>query len=301
MTAHKAKGLRVESVYIIGSQESVWAKPNNRSNQYLQSLPIGPAGDALDDYIRLVFVAITRAKQRLIITAFLKTESGKDSEPLLMLGGTEGFEKTDTPQKSLTELLELSWQSYHPLPVTDDKALLKPLLENYKMSVTHLLNFLIVTIAGPKHWLLTNLLQFPQAKQPFMGYGTAMHRALEVGLNQFKKGSKVESSELQQFFELALKKEQLNEDDYKHYLGQGKLHLDLYHDQVMPNWTEQDLAEMSFANQGASVGEALLGGKIDRIAFLPDKKLQVIDIKTGKALTSWGRNTGNDGTEALEI
>jgi hypothetical protein len=28
---------------------------------------------------------------------------------------------------------------------------------------------------------------------------------------------------------------------------------------------------------------------------LPDKKLQVIDIKTGKALTSWGRNTGNDG------
>ncbi|MBP7018238.1 ATP-dependent helicase [Candidatus Saccharibacteria bacterium] len=295
LTAHKAKGLEFESVYIIGSQEAVWAKPNNRSNQYLQSLPIGPAGDVLDDYIRLVFVAITRAKKRLIMTAFLKTESGKDSEPLLMLGGAETFTQTDAPEKTASELLELSWQDYHPLPAAGDKVLLKPLLDNYRMSVTHLLNFLNVADAGPKYWLLTNLLQFPQAKQSFMGYGTAIHRALEVGLNQFKKGSDVEASELQQFFELALQKEQLNKDDFERYLGQGRLHLELYHDQLISRWTKQDLAEMNFANQGASVGEAILGGKIDRIAFLPDKKLQVIDIKTGKALTSWGRNTGNDG------
>lgn len=49
------------------------------------------------------------------------------------------------------------------LILEDEKVLLKRLLENYKMPVTHLINFLNIGKVGPSKFIEQNLLRFPQA------------------------------------------------------------------------------------------------------------------------------------------
>jgi len=295
MSAHKAKGMEFEHVYIISCEEDVWAKAPSNKTSYLQSLPIGPAGDGLDDFIRLLFVAQTRAKTDLNLTTHLYTDSGKETQPLLMLGGASAFKKIDSKSDDAIELLETSWQDYHPNPGKNDKSLIQPLLDNYRLSVTHLINFLNVADGGPKNWFMRNLLQFPSAKGNFMSYGTAMHTALEKGLIQYKASGEIELKELQDYYEIALNKEQLNDDEHQRFVGQGRAHLEMYYKQRYPEWSEKDLPEISFADQGVVIGDARLGGKIDRIHVIDKKNVQVIDIKTGKAMSSWGSKSGDLG------
>lgn len=295
MSAHKAKGMEFEHVYIISCEEDVWAKALNNKTNYLQSLPIGPAGDGIDDFIRLLFVAQTRAKTDLNLTTHLYTDSGKDTQPLLMLGGTSAFTKIDSKDTDVIDLLETSWLDYHPNPGKNDKSLIQPLLDNYRLSVTHLINFLNVTDGGPKNWFIRNLLQFPSAKGSLMSYGTAMHVALENGLKQYKSREELTLKELQGYYEIALNKEQLNDDEHKRFLGQGLAHLEMYYKQRYPEWNEDDLPEISFADQGVVIGDARLGGKIDRIHVIDKKTVQVVDIKTGKSMKSWGNKAGDVG------
>ena len=62
---------------------------------------------------------------------------------------------------------------------TELKDVLAPTLETYKLSVTHLNNFLDVSRGGPQNFLLNNLLRFPSAKSPAASYGTAIHASLQ--------------------------------------------------------------------------------------------------------------------------
>ncbi len=80
MTAHKAKGLEFKTVFVLSCQDEIWGrkarqKPNIIS--FPHNLPIEPAGANYDDVLRLFFVAMTRAKQNLLLTAHKTDSKGK--------------------------------------------------------------------------------------------------------------------------------------------------------------------------------------------------------------------------------
>lgn len=307
LTAHKAKGLEFETVFVLSCQEDVWAgRPVPSKLSLPSNLPIRPAGDTEDDQLRLFYVALTRAKRHLYLTSYLQKENGESSDKLRFLIAEEGeevvmekealkkiyFGNNDDGGKAVPdahEVLTASWLSYHTAPfIGSEEKLLKSLLEDYQMPITHLNNFLDVEKGGPQYWLEQNLLQFPQAKTGPSSYGSAIHHTLEkVSLYLKKENCQPEHKDVLDWFTVFLKKERLPKVDYDYYLNKGLADLPVYFEAKKETFGQKDLVEFNFKEQGVIIDGAHLSGKIDRIIDLGMGQCKVLDYKTGKPLESF--------------
>lgn len=304
LTAHKAKGLEFETVFVMSCQNEVWAGKGRGNNLPMpKNLPIYPAGDNDDDKLRLFYVALTRAKRNLYITSYLQTDTGKESNILsyLLVNNEDVVAKHLTPNlpdpndyadinsPSLSEVLTSSWTNYFTAPfLNEEEALLKSLLDNYKLSVTHLRNFTNIEKGGPQLFIEQNLLRFPQSKNASSAFGTAVHYALEQYVLKLKSENKKPSDEFTyDCFIKSLKREHLPRKDFKELSKKGEECLKLFLDSNTNEFSVKDLTEVNFADQNVIVDGAHLTGKIDRIVMLGSDKVAVHDYKTGKALSSW--------------
>ena len=77
MTVHKSKGLEFESVYIVDAIDKKW-RPKNKGRKAPINVPLKPEGDDGDDYVRLMYVAATRAKRNVIAASFREDMNGAD-------------------------------------------------------------------------------------------------------------------------------------------------------------------------------------------------------------------------------
>ena len=302
LTAHKSKGLEFDTVYVFNSVDSVWgqsARSMSRSISYPENLPLAPTGNTADERLRLFYVAMTRAKNELILTHADMNDSGKPTLPadFLLDVNTPRLEHTKPTHEETLETAELAW--YEPLTHTTPelKTLLAPQLEKFKLSATSLNSFLDVTRGGPQHFLLNNLLHFPQTKPAPAAYGTAVHWTLQqahVHMAATHTPKPLEDS--LHDFETALARERLSETDFQHYLQQGSQHLvQFFESRVLPmNPTQK--AEVTFGHQDVRIGEARLTGSLDMIDInTTDKCLVVTDYKTGHPSVSWDK--GDDTTK----
>lgn len=322
LSAHKAKGLEFESVFVLSCQEGVWAKSASRQKLvFPRNLPLEPAGDTEDDHLRLFFVAVTRAKEQLYLSYYRQRHDGKPSEPLHFLESKETEELSashgekieamlapESPETSTHEtdggygarpLLD-AWQAAHAGPyVADEQAMLSKLLEHYQMSPTHLNNFLNVLEGGPAFFLEQSLLHFPQAKPAVMSYGTAMHGALEELYKKYRFFHELPSRAflLEAFHELLLK-ERLTEEQFQKWLTQGKEALGAYYDKRAGTFSAEDKIEVNFKNEGVVVEGAHLTGKIDKVR-VGENAAEVVDFKTGKVASSW-KGSGEPEKQKLE-
>jgi ATP-dependent DNA helicase UvrD/PcrA len=310
LTAHKAKGLEFDTVFVISCQEDIWAGRRGRSSlPFPKNLPIMPAGDSDDDHLRLFYVAITRAKHNLYLTSHEKKDDGKDShrlgfiipspedrgiqnpKVLMVLNGRQESEEIEGTNGTIQTInvLATQWENYHKPPVLhDEKALLSKMLENYKMSVTHLNNFLDVTKRGPRAFLEDNLLRFPQAKSPAGSYGTAVHETIKSIYTYLKTAGKLPDVEkLLSWFDKELVNQRLSEKDYRLHSGKGREALIVFYNQKKNIFDPSHLIEVNFINQGVVVGEVPITGKIDKMETVSSTEIRVHDFKTGKAADSW--------------
>ncbi|HAO64711.1 TPA: hypothetical protein DCQ44_01885 [Candidatus Taylorbacteria bacterium] len=297
LSAHKAKGLEFETVFVLSCEDSVWASRGMPSKLPMpMNLPIAPAGDDFDDKLRLFFVAITRAKRHLYLTASQKSDGGNESLPLQFISDVPAgfFQDPAQTEGSATkpeiiDVLADSWRAIHKPPTTiEEKSLLSVLLENYQMSVTHLNNFLDVTKGGPQSFLELNLLRFPQAKTSAASYGTAIHSAMERIYSHLRtQGSLSDLKKVLEFFTAALKKQRLGNRDFEEQLERGTKSLSLFFESKKDSFKPEHKIEVNFKNQGVVVNGAHLTGKIDKIVDLNNGEMEVYDYKTGKSVKDW--------------
>lgn len=306
MTAHGAKGLEFETVFVLSCQDDIWAGRGISSKLVSPTnLPIGPASDNEDDKLRLFYVAITRAKRYLYLTSYQTKENGKEAKKLRFLVSEldkESLDKEvlktlylpeqadkdeDAPEPH--EVLTASWLDYRTTPfIGSEKKILETLVEEYKMPVTHLNNFLNIERGGPQYFLEQNLLRFPQSKTVSGSYGTAIHRTLEKFILTFKKDGKLaDKKEALEWFEHFLKKERMAPLDYKKYSERGNEALGKFLDKKANTFGQKDIVEFNFKDQGVNVDGAELNGKIDRIVDVGNNDLEVHDYKTGSPLSDW--------------
>jgi DNA helicase-2/ATP-dependent DNA helicase PcrA len=294
MTAHKSKGLEFEHVYVVGAVDSAWGervRTRSRLISYPENLPLAPSGDTFDERLRLFFVAMTRAKRQLTISYAMQSDQGKTTLPASFLVG-ESWQPIQPDSAADTDSLitaaEIMW--YQPIITPIEKSmreLLAPTLENYKLSSTHLSNFLDVTRGGPQGFLIHNLLRFPQAIKPSAGYGVAIHAALQrahAHLAATKKQRPIE--DILNDFETSLRLQHLAEDDFKTYLQKGTDTLTAFLGAKYNDFTPDQKVELNFANQMSLLGDAHLTGSLD-LVDINDNELIVTDYKTGKASSSW--------------
>ncbi|MCP2013734.1 DNA helicase-2/ATP-dependent DNA helicase PcrA [Deinococcus sp. HSC-46F16] len=106
MTLHNAKGLEFPVVFIVGAEEGLLPSKNAL---------IEPGG--IEEERRLFYVGITRAMERLFLTAaqnrmqYGKTIAAEDSRFLEELG--DGFDTVD-PYGQVVEYRQKSWKDYRP-------------------------------------------------------------------------------------------------------------------------------------------------------------------------------------------
>ncbi len=317
LTAHKAKGLEFETVFVLSCQDDIWANKKIPSKISLPiNLPVEPAGDTEDDQLRLFYVALTRAKRFLYITSYKTKEDGKDSQKLRFLITQDDEEKilknevlkniyfnTDFDPYETTpethEVLTASWLDYHTPPfIGPEKDLLKTLLDDYKMPVTHLNNFLNIKKGGPQFFLEQNLLRFPQAKTVSGSYGSAIHSTLEKITLEIKKDNKPTLEEILNWFTNFLRRERLSQKDFNEYNERGIEALTIFWKNKKDSFNKEDISEFNFKDQGVVVGEAQLSGKIDKIVNTDRNIIEVHDYKTGKPVEDW---SGKDDYEKTKL
>ena len=294
MTAHKSKGLEFPHVFVIGAIDSAWGeKVRSRSRliRYPANLQLQPAGTSYDERLRLFFVAMTRAKTTLTMTYFQTNDAGSDTMIASFLTDHTPtiIPAADTPAAQIT-VAQTDWSTRLSAPITAElKDVLAPTLETYKLSITHLNNFLDVSRGGPQNFLLNNLLRFPSAKSPAASYGTAIHTSLQQLHNLLRADHRLPPTErILHYFRTSLEAQHLPPDDFELYLDKGIAALTAFLDAKSSDFHDTELAELDFAHQGVVVGGARLTGKLD-VADIDkhNKTIFVTDYKTGKPSHSW--------------
>jgi DNA helicase-2/ATP-dependent DNA helicase PcrA len=305
MTAYKAKGLEFDAVFVINAQDEVWG-PTARSGSSRitlpRNLPIAPAGESDDDKLRLLFVALTRAKHTLHITGYNHSLENKLSPGLSFLAGREGFELRAISKPApagAEEILATDWAYRFRQIIADKPALFEPILANYKLSVTHLNNFIDVQDKGPQYFLVHNLLRFPEALAPSAAYGDAVHKTLQWVHSELKNKTKLPGSgKIEAYFADMLARKHLRPSDHKRLDRRGREALEAYMKHRGKQFSARDMVERGFNNEGVVAGGANLSGKIDLLHFIDQGIVEVRDFKTGKPARSW---QGKDEFEKIKL
>ncbi len=296
LTAHKSKGLEFDTVYVFNSVDSVWgqgARSVSRSISYPANLPLAPTGNTVDERLRLFYVAMTRAKQSLVMTYAESNDVDKRTLPadFLLQVDAPTVEASEPTAALLAETAELAW--YEPLTQTTQelRTILAPQIEKFKLSATSLNSFLDVTRGGPQHFLLNNLLHFPKTKPAPASYGTAVHWTMQQAhLHMVATGEQKPLEDSLHDFEMALTKERLSDKDFQQYLQQGSEHIPVFMNSGKLPMTKTQKAEVGFSYQDVRVGDAKLTGSLDMIDVdKQERTMCVTDYKTGKPSLAWDK------------
>ncbi len=280
LTVYKAKGLEFDHVFVVDAIESNW-QPRKGGRASPANLLLQSYGEKYDDYVRLLYVSITRARLGFTATSYFTDEKGSELLPTPLLGSLP-IERVESPVEDPVEILEndLRWPR---LEAKDEHMLLSERLNNYSLSQTALIDFLNLAEAGPASFMERHLLHIPKPRSAQGSYGTAVHAALETA-QRLINTSKLETDTVLDRFDSALSDEHLAPLDYERYKtrGQDLLKALLQNDRIAlqkGGLSEQRISDIS-------IGQARINGKIDRIDST-DNSLLISDYKTGKAISNF--------------
>lgn len=304
LTAHGAKGLEFDTVFVISCTDVAWVGKGRPQLLPLPiNLPLAPLGDTTNDKLRLLYVALTRARASLRITYHTTDESGKSVAlvPFLVPAGDGILDTikhhTIDSHEGLPEALSHTWKAEAAMQFADtEQAFLQQVLERYRMSVTHLNTFLDVTLpqGGPQTFFENNLIRFPQAKSASGVYGTAMHEALASVYSVLRReGNMPQFEEVLAQFDAALCAGRLPDHEYARARAKGEKTLQTYFDLHSDRFDATHIIEQNFAHQDVCVEGVVLTGAIDKMVRKGDV-IEVYDYKTGRAYDSWEQTSSRD-------
>lgn len=303
MSAHNAKGLEFEHVFLISVTNDIWgnAKGNNNMLALPANLaPVRHTGSTEDERLRLLFVAITRAKQGLYLTSHEQTYNGRRTTRLKYLDEREqeggGFHAHAFPARWRTVLhddheapqlpqLEAAWTSQHLVEYNRDlMPLLKERVADYQISASHLGSFCDLQYGGPAQFYINTILRFPSASSASSIFGTAVHDTLEfVQQTTSKQGAPPELTQVLAHFERIMRSGRLTAQETEQLIERGINSLSVFMTERSHIFRPADRAEQNFRREGVFVGEAHMTGKIDRLEIDQEAKtITVVDYKTGK-------------------
>lgn len=304
MTAHKAKGLEFDRVYVINAVDSAWGertRGRSRNIQYPENLPIATAGDNLDERLRLFFVASTRAKKHLCVSYSLGDESGRSTMLASFVAGTSLEPVVKRPESSPQEIATNEWYGHLlEMPASDMREILAPNLESFMLSASHLNAFIDLRHGGPQNFLINNLLRFPQATSEAIAFGNAFHKTLQKAHDHFiATRHKRPLEDTFSDFETFLNEQRLPKKEYDRSLQRGIKSLQTFFEQNQDKFLISQKTELDFKNQQVVIEGAKLTGRLDLVDINEaGKTISITDYKTGKSASSW---KGSDDADKIKL
>jgi DNA helicase II / ATP-dependent DNA helicase PcrA len=288
LTAHGSKGLEYEYVFFIGCDKKIWdSKGHNRGFSLPDTLSQSKTDDIAqrEEARRLFYVALTRAKQCLMISYASKDRNGKDQESSQFVGEilAETHLQVQHPKVDEATILDFYATQFNPedKPKVEllDKNYINLLLQNYTLSVTHLSNYLDC----PLRFYFQCLIRVPSGKSPSATFGQAVHWALNKVFRKMKDNNNV-FPPVENFMDefrwyMYRNRDSFTKEDFKLRIAYGEKILPDYYQLNLGLWNPIAITERSIKN--IEIEGVPIKGNLDKIEF-EGKQVTVVDYKTGK-------------------
>ncbi len=184
LTVHAAKGLEFVTVYLVGCTQRNWSAGRSQRREVPTDLKTTPELPPDHEFRRLMYVAVTRAKTTLVISAPLATVAGTRQllSPFVkeLLGDEFKMEvgpvSHDESEKRRTLMNKL--QRFYPIEAAaaaDDRLPFESEDGWIELSVTALYAYNFC----PFEFFLEHVLKVSQPMGPQLAFGSVMHRAFE--------------------------------------------------------------------------------------------------------------------------
>lgn len=297
LTIHSSKGLEFPVVFVVNL---VTARFPSRDRKEQIPVPaelikeVLPTGDeSLQEERRLFYVAATRAKDNLFLAASRFYGEGKRERkisPFVIESLGEDLVKTivnkqtnQSPGQQLS-LLEIVNANIKTQEANNNLAIQQS--NNSKMSINYISYSQLQTFAMcPLHYKLRYILNFPSPSSPALSYGISIHSCLRDILLAHKAEDKITDAKIENI----LKKNWINDGysskthEHKAYMQAGKILNDFWknYKSEKPNTVGIE-TQFNFWISLPAGRQVKAGGRIDRVDRLDDKRIEIIDYKTGK-------------------
>ncbi len=290
VTAHSAKGLEFQRVFLLDCVKDSW-EPAARGNHYRFPMPdtltFSGEEDALEARRRLFYVAMTRAKEYLQLSYSQQDRNGKDLQRTIFVDEILQNEQLKVEAQEVPEAILLEYQILQltemPVPILppQDRATVQRLLENFKLSISSLNQYL----KCPLGFYYEDVLKAPITESESAIYGTAVHNALrrlfeKMSLEPDKRFPAEQN--LVQYFEEEMQRSRGNfsRHEYERRLEMGRQHLSAYYKKNIHHWHKNVRIELTIRN--VEVEGVPLTGAIDKLELHENLKTIVVDYKTGE-------------------
>ena len=287
ITAHSAKGLEFQYVFLMGCTADKWEKSRKGGHEFtLPDTLTYTRQDNIDESLRrLFYVAMTRAKEHLIISYHSSDNGGKNLEKSKFVAEVmEGARiKISAEQIDQDELFELSVQALQknrkPVIELYDHDFLKSRVEGISMSASLLNKYL----KCPVSFYFENVLRVPSAKNDSMAFGNAIHWALRRLFDKMKESGDKKFPSVQDVindfrWEMNRQKDSFTDKQFTNRLLQGELILPVYYNEYLHTWNKIVVTEYPIRN--IETDGIPVNGKLDKIEFIGND-VNVVDYKTG--------------------
>jgi DNA helicase-2/ATP-dependent DNA helicase PcrA len=286
LTAHGAKGLEFEYVFLAGVNSHLWEK--KRKNAAGFSFPdtvFTTEATSTDEQElrRLFYVAITRTEKHLFISYPEFRQDGKPLEPSMFISEILQAhilpeEKIDVPEETLFGFEALQYnKELAPEIEKVDQLFIDTLLNGFTMNVTALNNYLRCPLA----FYYQNLVRVPTGRSENTEFGSAVHFALEKLFQKMQENGAFPPREefIKDFkYSMLRNRECFTKEAFKRRMEYGEDILTAYYDKYIHEWNTVVSIERNVRN--VVVNGVPLKGKIDKLEF-NGNEVNVVDYKTG--------------------
>jgi DNA helicase-2/ATP-dependent DNA helicase PcrA len=294
MTAHGAKGLEFQHVFVIHATDNDWGGRRRGERIKLPDLVEGapgadPKATYLEDERRLFYVALTRARQSLTLTVAASYE-GREQTPSRFLAelSAELINREQVKLAPAEKLPFLVPTDLRPELDPESRAFLTSLVEYLRISPSALNTYL----ACPRRFLFEQLLRVPASLDPSDRagaiFGTAVHAALEEFYRELRQTGKLPATEIAlAALEKSLRREPLTAKQRADFRRDAGAAVEKYLEFYSPTAVPPIDVEFSFARHEVHLDAIPLTGKIDRIDPIAGqpKAVRCLDYKTSPVAT----------------
>jgi DNA helicase-2/ATP-dependent DNA helicase PcrA len=302
MTVHGAKGLEFPHVFVLRVNKNKFPQPERpRVFEFPAALMKEGAPEEQfhnQEERRLFYVALTRAEDRLTITALAEKKGRVPPfiEDILM---EPALQRRDVLQLApkLTPHAVNGTQPAAPAAATG--SLFAPPVERPKL-FSRIANWAETFLPAPaeplelnpsavdsyrrcpQKYLFAYLWLLQEGPKATLTFGRVMHSTIRRVMAEFKKGNRLPFDEVQRLFETEWTASGF-EDDYQEgeYKKDGLEQLRVLHQAVLEQTPEILELEKTFALPVEN--NIVLKGRIDQINSLGRGEVEIVDYKTGKA------------------
>ncbi len=285
MTAHKSKGLEFDYVFISGLVDGVWGGRRSRTLfETTDSRVALSSSTEDDDERRLLYVALTRARQGVYLSYPLQDGDSRDRIASRFIGELKDELIDSVEIEADTKTIE---KKYHKrvdtrASVYEKEYVQKRFLER-GLSVTGINNYL----SCPWKYFYQNIVRIPTPQNKFLIFGTAVHKALRYYFDAHKEGKDISPEDAYKYFVDVLPSYLMSRTDYRELKTKGEKAIIGYLQSAKEGWEKDIHNELRINGIMLPVKykkenfEVPLTGALDKVV-VGDDGLRVVDYKTGK-------------------